>query len=234
MIASMVCDTDAKAAPLAVFCDFDGTFAVQDVGATLAQRYAGDRRPALWDRLSRGELTPWDYNLELLNGLELPKVELEAFLRDVEPDPGARDLVAWCERHRVPFRILSDGFDWNLDRLQGFFGFDFEYDANHLVYKRDRWCIRPGHPNPLCSCGTGTCKRSRMEAYRCEYPTVPVVHIGNGRVSDLCGALFADLVFAKDSLATALDERNVSYYPFRTLKDVVDKLDRWLAARLHA
>jgi 2-hydroxy-3-keto-5-methylthiopentenyl-1-phosphate phosphatase len=234
MIAAMTREADAEMAPLAVFCDFDGTFAVQDVGATLAQRYAGDRRPALWARLARGELTPWDYNVELLDGLELPQTELEAFLREVEPDPGAHDLVAWCECHRVPFRILSDGFDWNLDRLQGLFGFEFEYDANHLVYQRDRWCIRPGHPNPRCSCGTGTCKRSRMEAYRRKHPTVPLVHIGNGRVSDLCGALFADRVFAKDSLALVLDEQGVDYYPFRTLKDVVGELDRWLAARLRA
>ena len=43
--------------PLAVFCDYDGTFAKQDVGSTLAKRYAGERRGALWERLSRGELT---------------------------------------------------------------------------------------------------------------------------------------------------------------------------------
>jgi hypothetical protein len=34
------------APPLAVFCDFDGAFAVQDVGSTLAKRYAAERRPA--------------------------------------------------------------------------------------------------------------------------------------------------------------------------------------------
>jgi 2-hydroxy-3-keto-5-methylthiopentenyl-1-phosphate phosphatase len=234
MIAVMPAALEGSAAPLAVFCDFDGTFAVQDVGATLAKRYAGDRRPALWARLSRGELTPWDYNLELLDGLELPEPELETFLRSVDLDPGARDLVAWCESHRVPFRVLSDGFDWNLDRIQRFLSIRFCYDANHLNYRQNRWCIAPGHPNPACGCGTGTCKRSRIEAYRRDHPEVVAAHIGNGRVSDLCGAAAADLIFAKDTLAVALDEMGMTYIPFHTLKDVVAELDRWLGARRSA
>ena len=53
---SLVADlSTSRAAPLAVFCDFDGTFSVQDVGATLAKIHAGDRRPAAWARYERGE-----------------------------------------------------------------------------------------------------------------------------------------------------------------------------------
>ena len=47
---------------------------------------------------------------------------VEEFLQTVEIDPGSRDLVLWCERHGVPIRILSDGFDWNLMRLQAIHG----------------------------------------------------------------------------------------------------------------
>ncbi len=223
-----------RAAPrLAVFCDFDGTFAVQDVGSTLARRYAAERREALWERLSRGELTAWGYNLELLDGLHLPRAELEAFLRTVELDPGARDLVAWCQREGIPFRVLSDGFDRNLERLQELNGLPFAYDANHLHYEGERWRIEAVYPNASCTCGTGTCKRGRIEAFRRESPGVVVVHIGNGRVSDLCGADAADVVFAKDTLAEALEERGVHFERFRTLHDVRAGLER-LIARLSA
>lgn len=215
--------------PLAVFCDFDGTFAVQDVGSTLARRYAGARRAALWDRLTRGELTAWEYNLELLDGLPLPEVELEAFLQTVQLDPGARELVAWCEHEGVPFRVLSDGFDRNLDRLQELHRIRFDYDANRLRYEAEAWRIEAAHPNPACDCGTGTCKRGRIEAFRREYPDVVIVHIGNGRVSDLCGALAADVVFAKDSLAEALAERAMRFEHFETLYDVRAALERLLA-----
>ncbi len=137
--------------PLAVFCDFDGTFARQDVGSTIAQRHAADRRPALWERLERGELNAWDYNLELLDRLPLPEAELDEFLRTIELDPGAKALVAWCEERGVPFRVLSDGFDYNLDRLQQLNGVRFAYDANRLWYERDRWRIarEPSRPELL-------------------------------------------------------------------------------------
>jgi 2,3-diketo-5-methylthio-1-phosphopentane phosphatase len=212
---------------LAVFCDFDGTFAVQDVGSSLARRYVGARRTALWDRLTRGELTPWGFNLELLDGLELSESDVDAFLRTVELDPGARELLDWCEQHQVPFRVLSDGFDRNLDRLQELHNVRFEYEANRLTYCDGRWRIQAAHPNPACPCGTGTCKRGRIEAYRVEHPDVLVAHIGNGRVSDLCGAEVADVVFAKDSLAEALTERGRPFESFETLRDVVAALERW-------
>lgn len=216
------------APPLAVFCDFDGTFAVQDVGSTLARRYAGARRPALWARLQRGELTAWEYNLELLDRLPVPEDELEAFLRTVELDPGARRLMAFCEARGIPFRILSDGFDLNLERLQEIHAVRFAYDANRLRYEAGRWRIEAVQPDPSCHCGTGNCKARRIRVYREENPGVRVVHIGNGRVSDLCGAEAADLAFAKGSLAEALAERGRSFEPFETLLDVVARLEALL------
>jgi alpha-galactosidase len=216
---------------LAVFCDFDGTFAVQDVGSTLAKRHAGDRRPALWQRLSRGELNAWQYNMELLDGLRLPEAELDAFLRTVELDAGAAELVRWCEERSVPFRVLSDGFDRNLDRIQQLTGVRFAYDANRLWYENGAWRIAPSAPDPSCSCGTGLCKRGRIRAFRVQHPGACVVHVGNGRVSDLCGALAADVVFAKDTLAEELVAQGVAFEPFATLRDVVAGLER-LAERL--
>jgi 2-hydroxy-3-keto-5-methylthiopentenyl-1-phosphate phosphatase len=69
------------------------------------------------------------------------------------------------------------------------------------------------------------CKRARIEAYRREHPDVVLVHIGNGQVSDLCGAIAADLAFAKDTLASALSARGEAFWPFETLDDVVQALE---------
>jgi alpha-galactosidase len=214
---------------VAVFCDFDGTFSVQDVGATLAQRLAADRRPKFWASYERGEITAWEYNLQILDRLPLPLADLEAFLLTIELDPGARPLVAWCESHGVPFRVLSDGFDLNLNRLQVLHRIRFAYDANRLRYEAGAWRIRAGFPDPACGCGTGTCKRGRIEAFRRTAPGATLVHIGNGRVSDLCGALAADVVFAKDSLAAELARRAAPFEPFHTLLDVIPRLERLLA-----
>jgi alpha-galactosidase len=217
---------------LAVFCDFDGTFSVQDVGATLAQRHAPERRPAMWARYVRGEITAWEYNLDVLDGFELPLRTLEAFLHSVDLDPGARALVSWCQERAVPFRVLSDGFDWNLNRLQAIHGVRFAHTANHLHYERGRWRIRAGAPDADCGCGTGVCKGGILQRFRQANPGIPLVHVGNGRVSDTCGALAADLVFAKDSLALELAERGVSFESFETLHDVIPVLEGLLAGRL--
>jgi 2-hydroxy-3-keto-5-methylthiopentenyl-1-phosphate phosphatase len=58
---------------------------------------------------------------------------------------------------------------------------------------------------------------------------VVLVHIGNGRVSDLCGALAADVAFAKDSLAAALEKLGHPFERFETLHDVIPQLERRLA-----
>lgn len=215
-----------RPARLAVFCDFDGTFSMQDVGATLAAGHGGPRRPIVWSRFERGEIRAWDYNLAILDGLALPERDLETFLRDeVRLDPGARELLRWCEQRGVVFRILSDGFDWNLNRLQAIHGVSFAYSANHLRYESGRWRIRAGNPDPACGCGTGTCKGGFIRGFRSTHPGAVLVHIGNGRVSDTCGALAADVVFAKDSLAEELARRGVGFRPFETLHDVISGLE---------
>ncbi len=212
--------------PVAVFCDFDGTFITRDVGATLAVKYVADLRPAAMERVRSGELTAWEYNMQILDGMPVPEAALEEFLASIELDPGARDLLRWCEERGAPFRILSDGFDHNIDRLKELLDVSFEYEANHMHYEDGLWRIAPGRPNPECGCGTGVCKRGIIGAYREANPGVPTVHIGNGRVSDLCGVLGAEMGFAKDTLAPELERRGVSYFPFETLRDVIDELER--------
>lgn len=213
---------------LAVFCDFDGTFSVQDVGASIADRHAGANRPRMRELFLRGDVTAWESNMELLDGLPLPESALDEFLHTIELDPGAKSLVDWCRKRDIPFQILSDGFDYNLDRLQEIHGVSFAYAANRLRYAADCWRIEAGHPNPACGCGTGSCKRAQIDAYRDSHPASLIVHIGNGRVSDLCGALTADLTFAKDTLAPALEAMGERFVPFVTLHDVVERLSALL------
>jgi 2-hydroxy-3-keto-5-methylthiopentenyl-1-phosphate phosphatase len=109
--------------------------------------------------------------------------------------------------------------------LQQLHGLRFGYDGNRLRYESGRWRIAPGSPNEACGCGTGVCKRARIDAFRARHAGVPVVHVGNGRVSDLCAAVASDIVFAKDTLAEELAARGIAVEPFETLHDVVAKLD---------
>jgi 2-hydroxy-3-keto-5-methylthiopentenyl-1-phosphate phosphatase len=206
---------------LAIFCDFDGTFSVQDVGSTLAQQRLPEKRKQLWKRFEQGEFTAWTYAMALFDGFELPEKDLDRFLETIDLDPGARPLLDACSAARIPFLVLSDGFDWNLERLQAMNRIRFDFQANHLEYEGDAWRLEAGRPNDACGCGTGSCKRGLIASYREEHPDAYCIHIGNGRVSDLCGALEADLAFAKDTLAPALEEVGRAYISFDTLHDVL-------------
>lgn len=215
---------------LAVFCDFDGTFSVQDVGGQVAQIHLPEKRAQLTALYQKGKLDAWEYALELFNGFEFSAESIEALLRTIDLDPGARDLLVWCERHEVPFQILSDGFDYNLERLQAIHGVRFSHASNRLELEGDRWHLSPGGRNAACGCGTGLCKRSRIEAFRRDAPSTLCVHVGNGRVSDLCGAEAADVAFAKDTLSEALHERGVFFHPFETLHDVISHMEERFSA----
>lgn len=216
---------DSNSTEMAIFCDFDGTFSVEDVGSTLARTYLPERRSSLWEKFSRGELDPWHYTVELLEGFDFSENETEAFLETISLDPGAFDLVRWCGLQKIPFRILSDGFDKNLDRIQRQKNISFEYDANHLEYEKDRWHISAGHPNAACGCGTGVCKKGRIQEFVKKNPGVHTVHIGNGRVSDLCASLFVDYVFAKETLAEELERQDRRFFEFNDLREVISILE---------
>ena len=53
--------------------------------------------------------------------------------------------------------------------------------------------------------------------------------MGNGRVSDTCGAIAADVAFATDSLIGELERRGAPFTPFETLLDVIPVLDGLLS-----
>ena len=210
---------------LAVFCDFDGTFVSADVGSSLARKDLFEKRSSLQRRYEAGELDAWSYIVELFDGFDFSAAALEDHLLGIELDPGARKLLRWCRARGVPFRILSDGFDYNLDRLQAIHRISFEYASNALRFEGDVWRISPGARNADCGCGTGLCKRMFIEHHRRLHLRALCVHIGDGEVSDLCAAEAADLVFAKGSLARALARRGIPFEAFESLLDVVERLE---------
>lgn len=59
----------------------------------------------------------------------------------------------------------------------------------------------------------------------------PAIFVGDG-LSDRYAAESADLVFAKDGLASYCTENSIEHIPYQNLGDVAAHLDRWLAGRL--
>jgi 2-hydroxy-3-keto-5-methylthiopentenyl-1-phosphate phosphatase len=59
----------------------------------------------------------------------------------------------------------------------------------------------------------------------------PVIFVGDG-LSDRYAVESADLVFAKDGLASYCTDHSIEHIPFQNLRDVATHLDRWLAGRI--
>jgi len=58
----------------------------------------------------------------------------------------------------------------------------------------------------------------------------PALFVGDG-LSDRYAVDSADLVFAKNGLATYCKESGIEYASFRNLNDVVAHLDHWVVSR---
>ena len=82
---------------LAVFCDFDGTFSMEDVGSTLAQKILPEKRARLWKRFEHGEFTAWTYAMALFDGLALPEKDLDRFLETIHVPKRVSNVVMRIE-----------------------------------------------------------------------------------------------------------------------------------------
>ncbi len=76
--------------------------------------------------------------------------------------------------------------------------------------------LRHPHGHPECV-GCGTCKM--LAALKLRERHGPVAFVGEGQ-SDRYGALYSDVVFAKDTLVQICEEDGVPYLPWETFDDV--------------
>ncbi|HKE53262.1 MAG TPA: hypothetical protein VKC55_00650, partial [Actinomycetota bacterium] len=75
--------------------------------------------------------------------------------------------------------------------------------------------------HPVCI-GCGTCKM--LVARRLRAAHGPIAFVGEGQ-SDRYGALYSDIVFAKDALVKICEQDDVPYLPWDTFDDVRNALE---------
>ena len=208
-----------------VFIDFDNTISRGDVLDGIIERFAvGDKWRELEEEWAAGRSsarTCLDGQLRTLRGTW---PEFEHFLLKVELDPGFARLRDLLRAERVEFTILSDNFDRFIGailRRCGYAGVPFF--ANHVEFVAD--CLQPSFPfyNPDCP-GCAHCKKThfmpRVDPRR-------IIYIGDGR-SDICPATHADIVFAKSSLLTYMQETKLPCRSFEDLTGVATELKAML------
>jgi 2-hydroxy-3-keto-5-methylthiopentenyl-1-phosphate phosphatase len=221
---------------LKIFCDFDGTVAVDDVGERFFQTFGNDDIPKIVEELYAGKITPREcYHKEfaVLRGLTV--TSCEEFVGKQAIDPHFREFAEFCRERRIDLWIVSDGFDFYIKRILDRYGLaHIPFIANHLVVSDtvDRNTgelqVEPQFPytDGECEC-CANCKRNHLLNLSGEDDII--IYVGDG-ISDRCPVRYADIVFAKGRLIHYCQEENITYFEYSTFRRVLDRV-REIAVR---
>jgi len=202
-----------------VFCDFDGTVAVNDVGNLLFRTFTDGSWRESVERWIRGEIssrTCLEAECALVRATE---EELDRFARAQEIDPHFPAFVQQCRENDIPVTILSDGLDFYIERILAKYNLsDVPFFSNHLVL--DHGKLTPEFPYFDEGCGKcGNCKIFHI--MQAKQPDEHVVYIGDG-YSDRWAAEKADSVFAKKDLMKCCREQGIACYEYSDFGDVLE------------
>jgi len=220
---------------LKVFVDFDNTVTVGDLGDALFLHFGGEACAQYDAQYKDGLLTAKECLTKKCEACGfVDRSRLDDFLRSQRVDSTFSDFVRFCEGRRVTLAIVSDGLDYYIDtvlRQQGWEHVPSFSNAVRFAGTGDGVRMVPTFPHDdevctRCAC----CKRNIMLSHSGDEDIL--VYVGDG-YSDRCPAGYADIVFAKGELQPYCQEENISYYEFRSFRDVQTRLETILGyARL--
>ena len=197
-----------------VFLDFDGTITTTDVGVHVLSKAAPDSWRAIDEQFRHGVIDSRECILDEWELVEGDESSLRAIAAEVPLDPGVGPLVDALRAAGAELTVVSDGFGFYVQDAVRSFGLDVltnavDFTTRELLFPNEDRCC------PCASCGT--CKQAPIKDAHHRGQTTML--IGDG-ASDRKAALLADVVFAKDALASWCGAFGVEYVAFDTLDDV--------------
>ncbi len=214
-----------------VFADFDGTITSEDVGEAIFKRFGRTERvnriieDLLSDKISSRQC--WD---ELCSSVDIvSKNELDEFVDKIELDPAFKEFVKFCSVNQLELIILSDGFDYYIDRLFNKSGLTgLEYYSNKL-FVDENGTLKAEYPYYDSDSPTSAnCKKNHIINNSSDNDYT--IYIGDGN-SDKEAAQFCDFIFAKNGLLKFCSTEKISFYPFKNFSDVQNKLTELLSKK---
>jgi 2,3-diketo-5-methylthio-1-phosphopentane phosphatase len=209
-----------------IFTDFDGTITKTDVGETLFRKF-GDKnivestiKDYLTEKISARDC--WDSLTKAIKFKD--KKDLFDFIDKVKIDETFHDFVKYCQSNKFDLYVLSDGFDFYIDRIferEGLKG--LTYFSNKMEFAEDNKLIPHFSFLNLDYKDSANCKRNHIINFSGddEY----TVFIGDG-FSDRFTVQYCDFIFAKDDLLKYCEAEKITYSPYNNFLDVISKIEK--------
>ena len=158
----------------------------------------------------------------LIEDFELSK--FNEIIDGISLDSKFKEFYEFCKQLGFPLTILSEGMDYYISRILNNNGFDIPYYSNKFVYPDSQNKVGLEFPYSDSECKRcGCCKRNLLLNMTGD-DEISVL-IGDG-FSDTCVAEYADIVFAKSSLASYCWKNNITYFDYKDFADVQKKLEK--------
>ena len=215
---------------LKIFCDFDGTVTKNDVWVNSLGKFIKNKTAfsKICDDFSSSVITSRECikrELELVEEFTLNKF-LE-YIHKEELDIYFHDFVDFCKINDYEIFLLSEGLDFYIDYILKREKLDIEFYSNKMIYSVDENgylklnCTFPYSDENCLFCGMS--KRNILLSKTNDLGGDISVFIGDG-VSDFCVSNYADIVFAKNSLASYCWKNNITYFDYKNFNDIINKI----------
>jgi 2,3-diketo-5-methylthio-1-phosphopentane phosphatase len=209
-----------------IFIDFDGTVTVQDVGEAIFSKYGNyDEIYSIIDDLLNDRISSKECWIKLCNSVGTIDINsLNEFIDTLEVERGFSEFVDFCSANDFELFILSDGFDYYINRILKRESLDhIKVYSNKLVITNDNK-LKPSFPHYNERCfSSANCKWNHIINLSGDDDFT--VFIGDGN-SDKETIQYCDFIFAKDDLLKFCEKERITYFPFKNFNDVIKKLNQ--------
>lgn len=136
------------------------------------------------------------------------------------------DFVSYCRENDHELFIVSDYFDQYIHKVIERENILLKYFSGEKIKDTDSEKLKIFYPYTDDYCRLcNTCKRNILISNTNDLGNEISVYIGNG-VSDQCVSGFADIVFAKEKLASYCWKNNITYFEFDDFSDIINKFSK--------
>jgi 2-hydroxy-3-keto-5-methylthiopentenyl-1-phosphate phosphatase len=218
---------------LKIFCDFDGTLTKNDVWVNSLGKFIKDRNKFdnlcnLFNNLQITAKQCLVRELELVDNFDFNK--FNDYLDKEELDDYAKNFLDYCKENNFDVFIISEGLDYYINYILKKENIELKVYCNKLITETGPdgkiirlKCIFPYSDENCEWCGMS--KRNVLISNTNDLDNEISVFIGDG-TSDCCIANYADIVFAKKSLASYCWKNNITYFEYTNFQDVIKKIDK--------